>query len=227
MEPIRHTQTARLRSLKMYREELDKLVGMFQKSCDVVTISDNNNRYDTLDEMKAIVGPKIKSLDIRGQRPGLHFLLNQKAFAPDSPPAIFNELRTEEITDDADALFYKIREFLVMYQRPRFRRELIVPAIVSLIGVFWFMLHNHQVNKDGGWAIAASSLPAFWISVAVCFASIMVGSTAGNFLSLETKRNSASFFVRNREDFAKHAVTAAISVLIGGLVGWLIGHFLK
>jgi hypothetical protein len=48
-----------------------------------------------------------------------------------------------------------------------------------------------------------------------------------NQLLLETKLNSRSFFARNREDFAKHAVTAAISGIVGGIVGWFVGHFLK
>jgi hypothetical protein len=48
-------------------------------------------------------------------------------------------------------------------------------------------------------------------------------ANAQNKLRLETKLNSPSFFVRNREEFGKHAVTA----FIGGIVGWLVGHFLK
>jgi hypothetical protein len=42
-----------------------------------------------------------------------------------------------------------------------------------------------------------------------------------------TKLNSRSFFAGNREDFAKHAVTATISGIIGAIFGWLVGHFLK
>jgi hypothetical protein len=85
MKPIRHTKTARLRGLKMYREDLDELVNLFQ-SCKSVTISDNKNDYDSLDEMKDIVGCKIVNLDIRGENPGLHFLLNQKEFPPGDRP---------------------------------------------------------------------------------------------------------------------------------------------
>jgi len=44
---------------------------------------------------------------------------------------------------------------------------------------------------------------------------------------LETKLDSPSFFAKNREDFAKHAVTAGIGGTIGLFFGWLLGHFLK
>ena len=106
MEPIKTTKTARLGRLQMYREGLDDFVAFFQRTCVNATISDSKNRYDTLDEMKSAIGSKIKDLDIRGEKPGLHFLLNRKEAVPgSSTPAIFNELRTEEISEAADALF--------------------------------------------------------------------------------------------------------------------------
>ena len=45
-----------LRYLKMYREEVDQLVAMFQQSCEKVTISDSKYRYKSLEEMKENVG---------------------------------------------------------------------------------------------------------------------------------------------------------------------------
>src|ERR1700674_5858196 len=116
MEPIRHTLTARLGYLKMHREEVDQLVGMFQQLCEKVTISDSKYRYKTLNEMKENVPSPIKDFDIRGENPGARFLFNQmEVVRGSSSPTqtIFNELRTEEITDAADALFYKIKDFLV------------------------------------------------------------------------------------------------------------------
>jgi hypothetical protein len=110
----------------MYRRELDLLVTLFQGSCEVVTVSDDQNRYASLDEMKTYIGSKVRNLDIRGERPGVHFVLNQKEYPPGSAtPAIFNELRTEEITDEADAVFLKIKEFLVAYRPRRWDKDLI------------------------------------------------------------------------------------------------------
>ena len=77
MEPIRHTLTARLGILKIYREDLDQLVAMFQRSCETVTISDSKYRYDSLGEMKQNVGATIKDLDIQGENPDVRFLFNQ------------------------------------------------------------------------------------------------------------------------------------------------------
>jgi hypothetical protein len=57
--------------------------------------------------------------------------------------------------------------------------------------------------------------------------SLIAGSVIQNYLSLETRRNSASFFVRNWEDFAKHGVTATISAIIGGIAGFILGHYFR
>jgi hypothetical protein len=205
--------------LKMYREDVDELVAIFQRSCERVIISDKKYRYDSLDEMKQTVGPRVKDLDIRGENPGVRLLFNEIEEVKGTPSSktVFNELRTEEITDSADALFREAKDFLLKYQQPYFRKILIAPTIVSLAGVVWFAIHDPH---DPG--TVRLSL-GFLVSFAVFLASFIGGAANGNYLSLETKRNSQSFFVRNREDFAKHAIT----VLIAGIIGWAIGHFLK
>jgi hypothetical protein len=208
----------------MYREEVDQLVAMFQRGCEKVTISDSKYRYDSLEEMKQKVGPRIKHFDIRGENPGVRFLFNQTEIVRISNPPLqttYNELRTEQITDAADGVFYTIKDFLVTHQRPAFLREWIVPTILSLICMFWFVIHNSEVNKEGQAVIR--SLPGLLISVVVFAGCVAMGLNSQNFVSLETKRNSASFFVRNWEEFAKHAVTAGIS----GVIGYCIGYFLK
>ena len=69
MQPLRNTTSIRFGRLKMYREDLDALVGLFQKSCSSVTISDDKNSYDSLAEMKQYVGSQIKDFNIRGENP--------------------------------------------------------------------------------------------------------------------------------------------------------------
>jgi hypothetical protein len=186
MEPIKTTKTARLRRLKMYREDLDELVAFFQKSCASVTISDGKHRYESLEEMKAHIGTRIKNFDIRGERPSLHFLLNQKEQMPGySTPAAFNELRTEEITDDADMLFFRIKEFLVERQQPSVRIPLIALGIISMGGIFWFALSNAYVTAQGQQVVRLT--PGFVISIIALGVSMVVGLNVNNYLSLETK----------------------------------------
>jgi hypothetical protein len=228
MEPIRHTLSARLGLLKMYREDLDELVGMFERSCEKVTISDSTYRFDSLEEMKEKLAPRIKDLDIRGENPGVRFLFNQTEISNAYNPPVrvpFNELRTEEVTDGADILFYKLKDFLVAHQQPKVRIEFVVMGVVCLIGALWFAVHNAGVNKLGNATIG--SAPGFL----ACLAAFVVFAALGkirNYVSLESTRDSGSFFVRNWEEFTKHAVkeiiTVVVSALGGGIIGYYIGH---
>jgi membrane protein YqaA with SNARE-associated domain len=62
----------------------------------------------------------------------------------------------------------------------------------------------------------------------VAVVSMILGvAYSQNHLILETKLNSPSFLAKNREEFAKHTVTAGIGSVIGGVIGYCIGRFLK
>jgi hypothetical protein len=229
MEPIRHTLSARLGLLKMYREDLDELMGMFERSCEKVTISDSTYRFDSLEEMKEKLAPRIKDLDIRGENPGVRFLFNQTEISNAyNPPArvLFNELRTEEVTDGADILFYKLKDFLVAHEQPNARKGFVVMAVVCLIGALWFAVHNSGVDKLGNATIG--SPPGFLACVAAIVVFVALGKSIRNYVSLESSRDSGSFFVRNWEEFTKHAVkeiiTVVVSALGGGIIGYYIGH---
>jgi hypothetical protein len=134
----------------MYREDLDELVGMFEGSCEKVTISDSKYRYMSLEEMKGKLPLRIKDLDIRGENPAVRFLFNQTELSYSfNPPAqiAFNELRTEEITDAADILFYKLKDFLLAHKQPNSRKGFVGLAIAGFAAAFWFALHNSVEGK--------------------------------------------------------------------------------
>jgi hypothetical protein len=221
MEPIRHTLTARILTLQMYREDLDQLLSFFQNACAKVTISDEHNRYDSLDDMKVYVGIEIKNIDISGENPGVHFLMNRSDVVKGSPSTMiyyYNELRTEEISDEADNLFYKVRDFLMEHRPPRFRRAFLVPAIVAAGACIVFGVLDWDLLRSSN-QISLRLLVCLLVAVGFLVAS----SQSSNQLRLEKKANLPSFWARNKEAFATHAATSAISVF----VGWLLGHFLK
>ncbi len=226
MEPIKHPQTARLRSLKMYREDLDEFLGLFQGKCVRVTISDKRYRYESFDEMRKYSGPKIANLEIHGEQPGLHFLLNQSAQVKvadnSSQTVMFNELRADEPTEEADALFFTVKDFLIGHQQPRVRTGFLVVAIAALCGLILLLARRDDVNGPGD-DITPWFLAILFLAVAIPFVSIIAAFTIGNYLTLETKLNSPSFWAKHQDAFAAHAVTATISaVLGGGLAGWLV-----
>jgi hypothetical protein len=220
MEPIKTTKTARLRRLKMYREDLDELVGLLQKNCASLTISDNKNRYDSLDEMKTTIGPKVKNLDLRSESPCIHFLLNQKESVPGaSVPTVFNELRSEEISDQADLLFLKCKDCLQQFERPNMRWPFIVLAFTTFTGAIVLMLRPLLLEGR------PPLLTLIFVVVAVIL--FIAGANVNNLILLDRRIDSPSFWIRNKDAFATHAVTATIGALIGAIVGWFFGHFIK
>jgi hypothetical protein len=214
----------------MYREDVDELVAMFTQSCEKVTISDSKHRFEDLEDMKRNGSAKITDFDLRGEKPDIRFLFNQTEIVRLSPTptqTTFNEIRTEEISDAADALFYKVKDFLVSRQQPRAKKGLLVGAAVSFVSLFWFIYIYTGYDAYGRRTIAFRALRGMLLCLTALVIFAVTATNIKNYLSLETKRNSPSFFVRNREEFAKQATTAAISSIIGGLIGYCIGHFLK
>jgi hypothetical protein len=214
----------------MYREDLDQLLELLKGKCTRVTISDKRYRYDSFDEMKRHSGSRVHNLEIHGEQPGLHFFLNQSEHTQGYDPSItimFNELRAEEATEEADALFFKVKDFLSSHQQPQVRPRFVLFAIVAFVGMLMLSILNREaimisVDRVAWWFVAV-----LLVGVPTSLGSLLMAFRIGNYLTLETRLDSPSFWARHQDAFATHAVTAAISAVVGGIVGWLVGHFLK
>src|SRR5579859_5247702 len=95
VEPIRRAPSARIGQLKMYREDVDQLLAMFERACRTVVISDQKHQYKTLDAMQRTVTSPIKELTIRGYDPDVVFLFNRTEIVSGTngtTQTIYNEL---------------------------------------------------------------------------------------------------------------------------------------
>ena len=90
-----------------------------------------------------------------------------------------------------------------------------------------FVLFVSRKGVMGSGDNAPWSLVIGIFGLLTCMASLNVTFNIDNYLTLETRLNSPSFWAKHQDAFAAHAVTAAISAVVGGVVGWLVGHFLK
>jgi hypothetical protein len=211
MEPIRHTLMARIPTLWMYREDLDHLLRLFDRAGAKVTISDKQYRYDSLDDMKSHTGERITDLDIQAEHPAVHFLLNQSQVVKGSPSTVlvyYNELRTEEISDEADALFYRVRDFLVSRTAPRFRISYLIPAIIAAVGCIVSVVLDHEAFQN-------RQVPlGFLVCTLASVGFFVAAGTGGNRLVLETRSNSPSFLRQNKNGI----IMLIIGACIGGVV---------
>ena len=230
VEPIRRAPSARIGQLKMYREDVDQLLAMFERACRTVVISDQKHQYKTLDAMQRTVTSPIKELTIRGYDPDVVFLFNRTEIVSGTngtTQTIYNELRTDISSDTADALFYKVKDFLLQYQRPTVHKGFLACAALSLGGIIWVAEHYAITDSHGEQKLAPQGLMPLLISILVM--TILVGLSFGgrNYVTLAKRRDAPSFFVRNREEFAARAIGTGIASLVSGLCGYLIGRYLK
>lgn len=200
----------------MYREDLDELLGLFQEKCARVTISDKKYRYESFDEMKSRSGPRIDNLEIHGEQPGLHFVLNQSSDVKGYPgqTIIFNELRADETTDEADALFFSIKDFLGNHEQPHVHARFVVLGIAAFVGLVLFVSRIGPPRDIIPWPVAITFLGL----LSAVFGFPFLATNIRNYLTLETRLNSPSFWAKHRDEFASHAVTAVIGAVVGAAI---------
>jgi hypothetical protein len=230
VEPIRRAPSARIGLLKMYREDLDQLLAMFQRACRTVVISDEKHQYKTLDAMQRTVPSPIKELTIRGYDPDVVFLFNRTEVVggPNGPiQTIYNELRTDISSETSDALFYKVKDFLLQYQRSSVRKEFLIGVPASFISILWTARHYAVTDSQGEQKLALRGLLPLLACMLVLVIFLGLSFGVRNYATLEKRRDAPSFFVRNREEFAARAVGTGIASLISGLFGYLVGRYLK
>ena len=226
MQAIRTPKSARINALQMYRDDVDQLVGLFQKYCATVILSDDKYRYDSLDEIKTQLGANVKEFEIHGDNPSLHFRLNRIEVddsAPGSATRIwFNELRSDEASDNADNLFFRVRDFLTQRQMPLFRWFYLALSLITFAAAIARAIYVYEVFRQPN-AIPLSALAGLFAAAALFLMSIR----RKNQISLETRANSLSFWMKNKDEFVKHFINTVLSVLVGAFIGYLIGHLEK
>ncbi|SRR5712692_808889 len=61
------------RSVSLYWDDMATILAIFKNHCKEVTISDDENEYDDLDELRASRGGEVSKLDISSFMPSLYF----------------------------------------------------------------------------------------------------------------------------------------------------------
>jgi hypothetical protein len=235
MKTIRKNKSVRLRRLEMYRHDLEELYELFLLGCESVTVSDGTIECETLnpfDEMKDRLGNRVKNLEIMGHEPEVHFLLNQVVVTPGFITATkyhFNELRTEEPSDEADSLYFKLKEFLEAKQRPYVPRlQLFIPAIIALCCAFIWSVSNLLQGIPPGPTVVGE-LKFFGPTLLILlFVLLLLLSTARrDLIYLTTRSESPTFWERTKDDILVRTLVALVSSAIAGIVGFLIGRLSK
>jgi len=212
LKPIRTTKEWNYDSLILYREDLEQLIRIFNptRAGDIITISDHDNQYDSLDDLAQFKGPHIRGLTIRSRKPHIGLILNKSRN--------ILTLFTADATDEADMAYYEAHDLLHSKMRPLFRWT---RGIMPLLVVFFVLVAGLAYKRfiNSGWALVALScllLPF------VIFNELITKQTAC-FISLKRRHEEENFWQRNKDDFIKMLIGAAI----GSIITFLTRHFLK
>jgi hypothetical protein len=218
MEEIRTSKSAELRAVKMYREDLDKLLGLIQNKCSSVTISNGKFRYQTLDEMKGHIGNNAKFFDISGEDPTVHFRTSQSEVSLWGLRVKHESsfLFTKEATESADWVFYEAKEILEKNQVPFVRWKYLVSWCL-LTMLIWSAFHiSHTDQYPYLFGILSGG------ALVLCSASLPLALIGKNEILLTRRSETPNLWARKKDDIVVNLGVA----LVSGLIGALLAHYL-
>ena len=82
MIPRPGPRVEQLPPLRLYREDLDKLVSLFKEHCQQVTFGDEEHVYESLDEMTERASNTLRSFNVEGLVPHAGVLIRGSHSVP-------------------------------------------------------------------------------------------------------------------------------------------------
>ena len=186
-----------------------------------VSIEDEQTPYPSLDEMRVHNGDEVLNLRLVNQEVGIKLQLRKPT---GETKALVPTLATTKVTDEADLVFYRCKEFLESKKRiSHYWATTIIP--VSCLIILSFILpillaHRHDEPPVSG------SLFFLIVLAAIGTANLFMNSWwkigTSYFVSLKRRNERQSFFVRNRDGLIINFI-----FLVIGVVGTLLLQYLR
>jgi hypothetical protein len=218
MIPRPGPRVEQLPALKLYREDLDKLLGLFREHCQNVTLGDEGHNYETLDEMENKSPASLSCFMIQGLLPHAEIVIRG------SHAVRLNVQRSTlfvvERNPKADLLFLSVKEFLLTRKakwRIFIRKAAITVGSVALAICFFAkaLLHAHGAS-DLGYHLA------FLSSFGVLILGLLENMKQVNYITLRLRSKSQSFWERNGNSIVMMVIGGAV-----GILGTLVTEWLK
>jgi len=218
MIPRPGPRVEQLPPLKLYREDLDKLLSLFREHCQNVTFGDEGHNFDTLDEMESKGPASLSCFLVQGLLPHAEIVVRG------SHTTRLNVQRSTlfvvEQNPKADLLFLSVKDFLLTRKsklRIFFRKAAIIVGSIGLAVCFFAkaLLHSHGAS-DLGYDLA------FLSSFGVFILGLVENMKQVSYITLRLRSKSQSFWERNGNSI----IMLLIGTLIG-IVGSQVTEYLK
>jgi hypothetical protein len=221
VEPVQRPKLHLLPPLKLYREDLEKVVDIFRKQCKSVLIDDEEYRYASVSEIKDKKG-KLRVFHVSGMVPHGELWIK----SGDDPSVQKSAIWVVETNDHGNLLFLTLKEFLLA-RRWNLKIQLVrmlfvVGVTVLLVGLlFKPWLTTHLPYGDFSYGLLGVC------GVLLFIAAAYVDAKKLSFISLQSSSSKEPFFKRNMDNIVMLVVGTALGSLSTLLIEWVKFRFFK
>ena len=216
MIPRPGPRVEQLPPLKLYREDLDKLLSLFREHCQNVTFGDEGHNYETLDEMEGQSPASLSCFLIQGILPHAEIVIRgshaTRLNVQRSTLFVVNGTRSLTFSSCPSKSSLtrksKLRIFL--------RKAAIIVGSVALAVCFFAkaLLHSHGAS-DLGYDLA------FLSSFGVLILGLVANTKQVSYITLRLRSKSQSFWERNGNSIVMMVIGAVVGTLGTPITGWL------
>lgn len=218
MIPRPGPRVEQLPPLKLYREDLDKLISLFRVHCQQVTFGDEEHVYESLDEMTERAPTCLRSFNVEGLVPHAGVLIRGSHSVALTVQR--STVWTVEQNQKSDLLFLSVKDYLA---RRRWRARIALRYTLLTIG--GVLLTALFFSKSFLRTHDASDFP-YNLAVLVAFGLLVVGvvmtTKQASYITINLRSKSQSFWERNGNSILLALISAAI-----GVIGTLVATWLK
>jgi hypothetical protein len=210
-----------LPALKLYREDLEGLISLFQGRCQHVRIADENNFYDSLSEMEEHGPSRLQCFILSGAAP--HAELVVRGSYSVTLGVQRSTLWIMERNEESELLFLAAADLL----RKRTWLPMVVlrVAILSLVGIaFAVGMFAKSIAFAGHKLTDLQSSLIGVVALGGLLAGGLVQNKQPSYISLAVRSRQQSFWERNH-DLIRTVIGAIIGALITLIVTWIKSRF--
>jgi len=201
--------------LRLYREDLETLVSLFQNQCKSLAISDETYTYASLDEMAERAPERLRTFHLIGLMPHIELVIRGSVSVPLGVQR--STLWIMEQNKDATLLFLSAKDILLGRQwklRRLFEDFAVLFGI--LLTVTSILLKSFIATR---FKLAEFTTGICGLAgIALMIAGAYFHSRQASFITLKLRSKADSFWKRNRDKIILILVTAAATEFIHWIV---------
>jgi hypothetical protein len=201
-----------LQAVNLYRDDLDYLVEMMSKDCASFEISDNNFKYETLDEMQKAVGANPRGIEIFRYHPFVRVSVWRFGF-----PAV--QVYAGGDPED-ESVFLRVTALL--QSRKRILSRVFDWRIWTVLFLgYWVLL---TASSSGG-KIAVLSTVKLAALLGVDIVALAMRTGCLSRLSLTLRHETDTFWRRNADKLVLAVICTILGIILKSLWDWLVARF--